>query len=240
MLEKIQVHTVLSESPSCLFKYKTEWAYRSNGSHKQFEVPYLMYFTSTDEIKPGNKVLRNDGSVFECGTACTDHYIERPLSCGAEGVRRSECKKIVATIDKSLWYSAFASILCPKCESKLVICLPDHVQCVNCKTQLWDLVRGVASLRVKDIPKIPIDFLEAFVAKQGIWEVMLEKMTNGKYKLNSQGGVIIHCTKKKRFSQEDLEKATYQAMCHGWSNKDDKSFHPSTHHPLWIDQVYPK
>lgn len=66
------------------------------------EGQYL-YFTADDIIKPGDLVLRDDESVFMCGSVCTDHFIERPTIEGAEGVHRSHCRKLVATSNPDLW-----------------------------------------------------------------------------------------------------------------------------------------
>jgi hypothetical protein len=99
------------------------------------------------------------------------------------------------------------------------------------------------------VHRLPLKFPEAFAKEAGIWEVMLEKYPlteticppelRGTYKLNAHGAVTVHKVKEKVYTRKEFEKACYQAMSYGWSNRPDGSFHPMTHCDIWLNEVYP-
>jgi hypothetical protein len=182
MLEKAKVHalptTDTGHNPIMLYgnKEATKWWITPRSGQA-----YHLYFTSDKEIKTDDWYLAYDNTLCR-----------RYASKTVEGDR-----KIVATTNPELW-------------SKTT----------------FNMIGGGVRTQTEStgIHKIPTDFIEAFVREQGIWEVMLEVEQNilteptthdgnltskiigmsKKYKLNSQGAVVVYPIKEKVYTKAQV------------------------------------
>jgi hypothetical protein len=189
MLEKNKVHALPTEKADKLFLYgNKEWYYSNQEGRSKHEayIGHHLYFTSDEEIKEDDwciciGVHERNSAPESCGI-----YVN-PLRQRGANDNCTECRKIVATTNPELW-------------SKTT----------------FNMIGGGVRTQTEstDIHKIPTNFIKAFVREQGIWEVMLEKEVvkskiwterdGWKYKLNSQGAVVVHPIKEKVYTKAQV------------------------------------
>lgn len=177
---------------------------KDHGEWLRFGKSQHLYFTTDDEIQKGDWVLSNGHPVVVTEVRGDGEFT-------VAGIPRfvSNIKKIVATTNPDLWgYKTTGS----------------HGAHAPLRS----------TREVVGVPKIPTDFIEAYVREQGkIKEVLieydelnqrsadsfdLEVYTSYRLKLRSNGTVIIHRVKEKTYKYEDLTSIRNKALGYGASD----------------------
>jgi len=218
-----------------LFRVSESFWVDSNKKNRPEAIPHYLYFVAPsieeDEVN-GEKIKEEDwfinirtNSLHKC--TISDINIQSGINSG-EYHGKFECRKVIATTNPKLWRKPFNPTLG---------ILPAN----------WRESIG--------IPKIPVDFIQAFVREQGIWEVLLDywsDTTQGGHptdvtlsyvntpKLNSQGAVIIHPVKEKMYTRKQMIGACFRAFEHRIGNLpyDTTSF--GEWKIEWFDKKYPE
>lgn len=172
--------------------------------------PYIsyqhLYFLSDEEIKEGDWYYTPiKRSIEQC--------VKKILVI--KDVKNDiQQLKIIATTDNSL-HTGFAKTLCPKCNSKMSIHLPDHIKCINCGQEGWNLVQGVYN-EINKLPQPSLGFINEFVAhynaKSPITHVMVEYDSHfpdtdgdfGKLKVNLRDNIITIRKVKDSWTREEV------------------------------------
>jgi len=162
--------------------------------------PQHLYFTNNEEIKKGWFI---DYGVLDQSGYPTLAKVKpsTDLTFINHSDKKPYIHKVIATTNPDLW--SITPNECPQCKEGFT----GSEYCMICSTHKTHFT-------TKGVPKIGLDFVEAFVRKQGkIKEVMLEYEADVQYqgqhfsgfkdklKLRSNGTVIIHPVKVNPFDQ---------------------------------------
>lgn len=227
MMKKAQVVMLPTEKSSHLYKSSEGFLYFLDVATLAIDVKgknQQLYLTTDDEIKEGDWVITQAGHLRQCTHTRPqgDKYI---CLYSDNLVLTTHCRKIVATNNPDLLYNK-------------------HIDCNG---------QGCDECNKLVVAKIPIYFIEAYVREQGkIKEMMLEyehqyqfDLGNGimqntdnvsgygydRLKLRSNGTVIIHPVKERKYTREEFRHAVRQAwiMSNGIVKFEE-----------WFDQNYPE
>ena len=226
--EKFKVHVKFNSRKSLPAGKKPLYSIREFSLRR-----WDLYFTSDEDIKEGDKVINETNQLITIK--------DKAHTVAYNNLKNG--RKVVATTNPEFWQKHNGNLVwdsgvkdfIEKCGPATLVATVatfsdlftlDIGRQLTTKdivyVQATNLYYSLQPACNKIIPKIPLDFVEAFVKEKGIWEVQLE-VEKGKYyeysdgtggtsggfhsdtlKLNSRGAVIVHKVKEKLYTRLEL------------------------------------
>lgn len=229
MMKKAQVVMLPAEKSKASFwldKYNHKLYYNDSPSFSK--IGQYLYFTTDDEIKEGDWVIAKNSNLLRLEKVKMVNHLGNNsilLDSGYD-VTPNTLLKIIATTNPDLWgYKTTGS----------------HGAHAPLRS----------TREVVGVPKIPTDFIEAYVREQGkIKEVLieydelnqrsadsfdLEVYTSYRLKLRSNGTVIIHRVKEKMYTKQEL----FEAFISGYANASLPSEKLNQFFDQWFNENHP-